>query len=218
MRQKIIILGGSGIGTIAAWIIMRRGDAEVVGFLNDVIPVGEQIGGKKKYDVIGTSEDLEKYLKEDYYFVMAFHGMQREESVFNKIMGMNIPDERLYSAIDPQAIVDPEFSDIGRGVIIAPGAQVGPDCIIDKYSVCLGNSFIGHDSYVGCFSHIASNAVVGSYVKIGRACHIGTNATIREKTVIEDFALVGSGSVVLNRVEKNSIVVGNPARVLRKKG
>lgn len=218
MKKKVIILGGAGIGTIAAWIIKRRNDAEVAGFLNDVVSVGDKIGRKKQYDVIGTSEDLKKYLKKDYYFVMAFHGMQREEIVFNKIMDMNIPEERLYSAIDPQAIVDPEFSDIGSGVIIAPGAQIGPDCIVDKYCVCLGNSFVGHDAHIGCFSHIASNAVVGAFVEIGCACHIGTNSTIREKTVIEDFSLVGSGSVVLNRVEKNSIVVGNPARVLRKKG
>lgn len=215
--KKIIILGGAGIGTIAAWIIKRRGDAEVVGFLNDTVDKGTEIGKKKKYSVIGNSEDLVRYLDGNYYFVMAYHGMQREEAVFNKVMNMHIPEDKLYSAIDPQAIVDMEFSDIAPGVIIAPGAQVGPDCVIEKYCVCLGNSFIGHDTHIGSFSHIAANAVIGSYVDVGRACHIGTNATIREKTVIEDFSLIGSGSVVLDHVEKNTIVVGNPARVLRQK-
>lgn len=215
-KKKVIILGGAGIGTIAAWIVKRRQDAEVVGFLNDVLPVGSQIGQKKKYDVIGTSDDLERYLKEDYYFIMAFHGMQREEMVFNKVMAMNIPEDKLYSAIDPQAIVDPEFSDIAPGVIIAPGAQIGPDCIIEKYCVCLGNSFVGHDTRVKSFSHIATNAVVGAFVEVGRACHIGSNATIREKTIIGDFSLIGSGSVVLKHVEEKSIMVGNPARLLRK--
>jgi len=67
------------------------------------------------------------------------------------------------------------------------------------------------------FAHIASNAVVGANVDVGRAVHIGTNATIREKIKIGDFSLVGSGSVVLNDVEPNTIVAGNPAKLLRKK-
>ena len=53
-------------------------------------------------------------------------------------------------------------------------------------------------------------------VDVGLAVHVGTNSTIREKVKIGDFSLIGSGSVVLNDVEPNS-VVGNPARLLRKK-
>ena len=67
------------------------------------------------------------------------------------------------------------------------------------------------------FSHITANSVVGGNVTLGRGAHVGTNATIRENITIGDFALVGSGSVVLNDVPENSIVVGNPARILKSK-
>ena len=53
--KKVIVLGGSGIGMIASSILDRRGDAEVVGFLNDVIPVGYEIGKyKKNMDLISN--------------------------------------------------------------------------------------------------------------------------------------------------------------------
>ena len=78
-------------------------------------------------------------------------------------------------------------------------------------------TFLGHDSTLRRFAHVASNATIGANVVVGKACHIGTNCTIREKVNIGDFCLVGSGAVVLNDVLDNSIVVGNPARLLRKK-
>ena len=43
-KIELIILGGSGIGMIAASIADELGNYEVCGFLNDVVPVGTQIG------------------------------------------------------------------------------------------------------------------------------------------------------------------------------
>jgi len=54
-------------------------------------------------------------------------------------------------------------------------------------------------------------------VTLGYGAHVGTNATIRENINIGDFSITGSGSVVLNDVPKNSIYIGNPARLLKKK-
>lgn len=217
--KRIIVLGGEGIGMIASSVIDRIGEGEVIGFLNDIVPVGTMLGRKKKIEVIGTFRDIERYLsEEDIQFMIAYGGMQREKSVFEKITNFPIPMERYYTAIDPNSIVPTDYSDVGHGVLVAPYVQVGPDSVIEDNCILLGNSFIGHNTSIGRFSHIASNAVVGSYVTIGNAVHIGLNATIREKVHIGDCAMVGAGAVVLNDVPENSIVVGNPARILRVKG
>lgn len=217
--KRIIILGGEGIGMIASSIIDRIGDGEVIGFLNDIVPPGTMLGKKKKIEVLGTYKDLDKYLaEEDVQFMIAYGGMQREQDVYNKIFNFPIPMNRYYTAIDPSAVVPLEYSEIGKGVLVSPFVQVGPDCVVEDNCVLLGNSFVGHNTKIGRFSHIASNAVVGSYVTVGKAVHVGLNATIREKVHIGDFALIGAGAVVLNDVPSNSIVVGNPARVLRMKG
>jgi len=42
-------------------------------------------------------------------------------------------------------------------------------------------------------------------------------AWIKKGLTQGDFSLVGSGPVVLNNVPENSIVVGNPAKILKQK-
>ena len=50
---------------------------------------------------------------------------------------------------------------------------------------------------------------------IGKNAKIGANATILSGVLVGENALVGAGSVVVKDVPKNSVVVGNPARVIK---
>ena len=58
MEKKVVILGGRGIGMIASLIIDKCPDLKLLGFLNDVVPVGQKIGRYKKIEVIGKSEEI----------------------------------------------------------------------------------------------------------------------------------------------------------------
>jgi acetyltransferase-like isoleucine patch superfamily enzyme len=51
---------------------------------------------------------------------------------------------------------------------------------------------------------------------IKRGASIGTGATILANVIIGENAIVGAGSVVTKSVPSNTIVAGNPAKVLRK--
>lgn len=216
--KNLIILGGSGIGMIAISIAQDLGNYTIGGFLNDIIPVGNSVGKFSKYPIIGTTEDIPKYLSDtNNLFFIAYVGMQHEKEIFEKISSFNIPKNRYATLIHPTAIIPKGMCKIGDGVLIGALSQLSPDTILEDNSIMLGNSFLGHDSSLKQFAHIASNSVIGANVEVGRACHIGTNATIREKVHIGDFSLVGSGSVVLHDVPANSIVAGNPARILRTK-
>lgn len=53
-------------------------------------------------------------------------------------------------------------------------------------------------------------------VKIGRNCFVGCNALILKGTVLGDNCVVGAGAVVSGIFEDNSVIAGNPARVIRK--
>lgn len=52
-------------------------------------------------------------------------------------------------------------------------------------------------------------------IRIGRHCFIGGGSIIMPGVTIGDSALVGAGSVVFDDVPANSIVAGNPARIIR---
>ncbi|KKR30740.1 MAG: Transferase hexapeptide repeat containing protein [Parcubacteria group bacterium GW2011_GWC1_39_8] len=56
---------------------------------------------------------------------------------------------------------------------------------------------------------------IGGKVYIGNDVWIGENVTLVGELVITDGAIIGAGSVVAKNVEPYSIVVSNPARIIR---
>jgi len=122
-------------------------------------------------------------------------------------------------------------SKIGAFVEIQKNASVGKRCKISSHTfVCEGvtiedNVFIGHgvmfinDSYPrataadGNLQTEADWKVERTVVKKGAS--IGSGATILSNVSIGENAIVGAGSVVTKDVPPGSIVVGNPAKVLR---
>ena len=120
---------------------------------------------------------------------------------------------------------------IGVFVEIQKNAKVGKNCKISSHTfICEGvtiedNVFIGHsvvfinDTYPRATS---SNGGLKSeedwevepiLVKMGAS--IGSNSTILSNVIIGENAIVGAGSVVTKDVPPNTIVAGNPARLLR---
>lgn len=120
---------------------------------------------------------------------------------------------------------------IGAFVEIQKNATVGNCCKISSHTfVCEGVTiedgvFVGHgvafinDSYPrattagGALQTEADWKVETTVVKKGAS--IGSGATILSKVVIGENAIVGAGSVVTKDVPPNTIVAGNPARILR---
>lgn len=216
--KKLVILGGSGIGMIAASVANDLGCYEILGFLNDTLETNSYVGKVNKIKVIGKTEDAYRYLSEsDIYFFIAYVGMQNEKEVYNKIINLDIPPERFATLIHPSAVVPKGFCSIGNGVLMAPLSQLSPDTIVSDNCILLASSFLGHDSFMDRFAHLATNSVVGANAHIGKAVHVGSNSTLREKVTVGDYSLIGSASNVLNDVPENSVVVGNPARILKTK-
>ena len=63
-----------------------------------------------------------------------------------------------------------------------------------------------------------SKLIPSKPIKIGMNCFIGCNAIILKGAVLGDGCVVGAGAVVAGRFEANSVIAGNPAKVIRKLG
>ena len=86
---------------------------------------------------------------------------------------------------------------VGAHCALRAGARVGNDVTVEDFVFLGVNSILCSGSKIEAGAHIAPGAAVGNDVRVGR------------------FAVVGLGAVVTKDVPDYSIVVGNPARVLR---
>ncbi len=93
------------------------------------------------------------------------------------------------------------FIDHGTGVVIGETAEIGENCLLYQ-GVTLG----GTGKETGKRHPTLHNNVV-----------VGTGAKVLGAITIGDNVKIGANSVVLHDVPKNSIVVGVPGRVIKKK-
>jgi acetyltransferase-like isoleucine patch superfamily enzyme len=98
------------------------------------------------------------------------------------------------------------FVFIPTGVTIEDGAFIGPHACFtnDRYPRAIGPG--GQPLKAGEWQ------VVPTLVK--RGASIGANATIVCGVTIGEQALIGAGSTVTHDIPSNSLVVGNPGRVV----
>ena len=61
-----------------------------------------------------------------------------------------------------------------------------------------------------------SDLVPAREIHIGKNCFIGCNSIILKGTVLGDGCVVGAGAVIAGKFEDGCVVVGNPARVIKK--
>ena len=121
---------------------------------------------------------------------------------------------------------------IGTFVEIQKNAFVGKNCKISSHTfICEGvtiedNVFIGHnvtfinDTYPrattpnGKLQTEADWAVEPTLVRKGAS--IGSSCTILSNVTIGENSILGAGSVITKDVPPNTIVAGNPAKILKK--
>ena len=102
------------------------------------------------------------------------------------------------------------------------GMNLGPNVRISLRANLDGTNprgvHIGESTYVAFHAVILAHdmsRLLHTDTHIGRNCFIGAYSIIMPGVRVGDECIVGSGSVVTKDVPSNSIVGGNPARVIR---
>lgn len=130
-------------------------------------------------------------------------------------------------------VYKPELSNI------SPKAEIGKDCVIHPQVAIYDDVKIGNRVKIQAFAYIPPGLIIEDDVFIGpgaiflndkeppskdllntvikRGASIGGGVVILPGITINEFALIGAGSVVTKDVPENEIWCGNPAKLLRKR-
>lgn len=114
-------------------------------------------------------------------------------------------------------------STVGSYVSVDPGVVIGERVSIQTRCYITGGTRIEDDVFVGPGVTLTNDNTMNRHDEafefegplLRRACRVGGGSTICPGIEVGEEAFVGAGAVVTKDVPPRTVVVGNPARVLR---
>ena len=199
MESNLLIIGASGHGRVIA---------DIAKLLN--------------FDVSFCDDDVRQFERE-HVLPRSKVNFQNRNLIIgignNKIRGkiaFQYPENKFLKLFHPSSVIS-KFSYISDGTVVMPlavinvGVKIGEHCIINTGAI------IEHDCILHDFVHVSPNATLCGSVVIGRYSWIGAGAIVIQGIKIGENVTIGAGSVVINDIPDNTIVVGNPAKIIKVK-
>ena len=97
-----------------------------------------------------------------------------------------------------------------QGAVVQSCARIGNHCIINTAAS------VDHDCVIEDYVHISPNATLCGGVTVGEGSQVGAGAVVIPGIKIGRWSLVAAGAVVMKDVPDNVLVLGNPARVIKR--
>ncbi|MGA9408001.1 MAG: acetyltransferase [Bacteroidota bacterium] len=209
--DPLVLVGGGGHCLSCIDVIDSTMRFEILGILD--LPEKQKIR-VLKYEIIGTDDDIERYLQSCRNFFVTIGHIKNPRpriSTFQllKKIGVTIP-----SIISPRAYVS-SYAEIGEGTIVMHGAIVNANARIGANTIINTGAIIEHNAKIGDHTHISTQAVVNGDCTIGDRVFVGSNAVFANGVSIADDIIVGAGAVVVRSFIQPGTYVGNAARKIR---
>lgn len=202
MAKEVVIIGYSGHSYVVIDVLKAMGKA-VAAYCEKE----EKKQNPFNLQYVGDENNAIDSLSDADYFIAIGDNFTRKAIYQNLSAKIQLP----INAIHPSAIIASHV-EMGTGVLMAANATVNPLAKIGNGAICNTGCIIEHDCELCDFCHIAPGAVLCGDVKIGECSFIGANAVVKQGVKIGNNVIVGSGTVVLNDIQDEKKVAGNPQR------
>ncbi len=183
----MIIVGSGSAGKETLGIIKSQSEEYIIFF--DTNPKEKILWGK--YQVISEIKELTKILHKQEKFCIAIGHPRMREKMFKLMLDLGgIP----VNVISKNSFILSEI--IENATIIQPGVCISYDVKIGKSNMIHANSVIGHKVETGNFVNISPMCSIIGPSKIDDFAYIGTGSIINPGVKIGKYAYITPGSIV----------------------
>lgn len=203
MKDRLLIIGASGHGKVAADIAVKMNKWQNIAFIDDDKLLKSSLGLK----VIGKTEDAFRYIGDADIFVAIGNNSTREK-IQKKLedKGASIP-----VLVHPNAVIGPEV-ELGFGTVIMAGVVINCCSRIGKGCIVNTGATIDHDNMIEDYVHISPGVHLAGTVNVCRGSWIGIGSTVSNNVSITGGCIVGAGTVVVRDINEPGTYIGVPAR------
>lgn len=114
------------------------------------------------------------------------------------------------SAIVARDVQLPKCAQVLTGAVLQTACQLGRNVLVNT------RALVEHDCILNDHVHVAVGAILCGGVRAEKGAHIGAGATVLQGISIGENAIVGAGAVVTKDVAADTVVIGSPARPIKK--
>lgn len=202
--KDVIIIGAGGHGAeLDEYIKYSQKstgikELNIVGFLDD--NPENYSSYKFSAPLIGGASDHK--VRSDYFYIIGIANLKYRRFFVEKYVALGA---EFISFIHSSAYVS-ESATIGKGTIICPNANIGPNVKIGNYTLINSRCSLGHDTIMGDYNFISPNVCFSGFSKVGNENLFGINCSTIPKIIIGNKNKIAAGMVIDQNVENNSVV------------
>jgi sugar O-acyltransferase (sialic acid O-acetyltransferase NeuD family) len=189
--KKLIIIGASGFGKEAAWLMDRMNQAGhklgLIGFCDDA--PDKQTGTFASFPLLGNIEAAAARLPGARFFCAIGNNRARQAVVARAEAVGLIP----FTLVDPTASVAPDAT-LGEGSYIGIGSIVSVGTLLGNHVIVNHQACIGHDVRLADFVQVCPGARISGNCAIGEGALLGTNASTTPGVTLGSWSTLGAGT------------------------
>ena len=194
-KTRLLVVGAGGHGRSLAEAAALSGQLEVVGFLDDSLPVGETVLG---VPVLGPVASMVDHRAAADQAIVAIGNNAVREKLMQQLTAAGFAWS---TVVHPRAIVSPS-SVMGAGSAVMAGAIVGTEARLGVGAIVNCGAVVDHHATVEDYGHLGVNASMAGGTFLGHGSWMQAGAALGYGVAIPSGVTLAPGEAVDSKTNK----------------